>query len=282
MTDPTPVPKPVSDPTARGKALPSLGGSPPRYQQLAQTLLNEIGSGRYPVGSQLPTEFELCEQFGVSRSTAREALKRLVQLGLVVRQARIGTTVKSTASVPGYRQLTADVADLHQYATDTTLVIEPGQTRQINAAEAEMLEASAGETWLHLQGLRRATDEARPICHTELWLHPAFRAIQGIEGPLRGSVYGAIEQQFGEVVTSVEQEIRAVAIAPHLAEPLQVPDHSPGLWVCRKYRNHRDELIELAISVHPADRFSHTSILRREWAGDATREDKTPARGRSP
>ena len=90
-----------------------LGAPAPRYQQVAQTLLHEIATGRYPVGSQLPTEFELCAQFGVSRATAREALKRLVHLGLVVRQPRVGTTVTSSASVPGYRQLTADVADLH-------------------------------------------------------------------------------------------------------------------------------------------------------------------------
>ena len=62
-------------------------GQQPRYMQLAQTLINEIQSGRFPVGSTIPTEFELCEQFGASRSTVREAVKQLVQLGMVVRQA---------------------------------------------------------------------------------------------------------------------------------------------------------------------------------------------------
>ena len=31
----------------------------PRYRQLAQTLINEIESGRYPVGDLPPTEFKL-------------------------------------------------------------------------------------------------------------------------------------------------------------------------------------------------------------------------------
>ena len=31
----------------------------PRYRQLAQTLINEIESGRYPVGDLLPMEFKL-------------------------------------------------------------------------------------------------------------------------------------------------------------------------------------------------------------------------------
>jgi len=84
-----------AEPNPHHSPNPALQGSQPRYVQLAQTLLNEIESGHYPVGSLLPTEFELCEQFGVSRSTAREAVKRLVQLGLVVRQPRVGTTVRA-------------------------------------------------------------------------------------------------------------------------------------------------------------------------------------------
>ena len=113
----------------------------PRYVQLAQTLLNEIGAGRYPVGSQLPTEYALCEQFGVSRSTAREALKRLTQLGLVVRQPRVGTTVRATEPNSAYRQHTAGVADLYRYATDTTLVIESRAQVCLDAAQAEPLQA---------------------------------------------------------------------------------------------------------------------------------------------
>lgn len=245
-----------------------LAAGQPRYLQLAQTLLNEISAGRYPVGSQLPTEFELCEQFGVSRSTAREAVKRLVQLGLVVRQPRVGTTVRATSSAPGYRQMTADMADLYQYATDTTLVIESRETREIDAAQAALLEASAGETWLHLQGRRHAAGNTPPICLSELWLHPAFRSIEGLVGPLSGAVHAAIEQQFGEVVVAVEQEIRAVAITRAMAQALGVKAGSPGLWVCRKYRNRRNELIEMSISIHPADRFSYSTVLRREWGGE--------------
>ena len=76
------------------------------------------------MGSQLPTEFALCEQFNVSRATAREAVKRLVQMGLVVRQPRVGTTVRATSAAATYRQNAAGVGDLYQYARDTTLVIE--------------------------------------------------------------------------------------------------------------------------------------------------------------
>lgn len=240
----------------------------PRYQQLAQTLLHEIATGRYPVGSQLPTEHALCAQFGVSRATAREALKRLVHLGLVVRQPRVGTTVTATHSVPGYRQLTADVADLYQYASDTALTLGPTEVTAVTAGNAELLEASPGALWLHVEGLRHSNGHTLPICHTELWVHPAYRVVQGLsQTTLREPVYTLIERQFQDMVHTVEQEIRAVGVPRALAAALQVEAGSPALWVCRKYRNRRGELIEVAISIHPEGRFSHTSVLRREWAG---------------
>src|SRR5262249_38483150 len=86
----------------------------PRYRQLAQTLINEIESGRYPVGDLLPTEFELCEQFGASRFTVREAIKQLVQLGLVARQPGVGTRVKIAQPASEYRQVMQRLADLQQ------------------------------------------------------------------------------------------------------------------------------------------------------------------------
>jgi DNA-binding GntR family transcriptional regulator len=243
----------------------ALAANQPRYLQLAQTLLNEIESGLYPVGSQLPTEFALCEQFGVSRATAREAVKRLVQMGLVVRQPRVGTTVQARSAGTAYQQSTADVGDLLQYAADTTLVLEWRETREIDAAEAEMLEASPGETWLHLKGRRRVPGQPKPICTTDLWLHPAFRSVQGMEGPQTKAVHSAIEQQFGEVITQVEQEIRAVALSRADAQALDAAAKSPALWVCRKYRNRLGQLVELAISTHPAERFSYNTVLRRDW-----------------
>ncbi|MEY2954003.1 MAG: hypothetical protein RLZZ401_2090 [Pseudomonadota bacterium] len=247
----------------------SAAPSAPRYQQLAQTLLNEIESGQYPVGAHLPTEFSLCEQFGVSRATAREAVKRLVHLGLVVRQPRIGTTVCARTPTLAYRQRTADVGDLTQYATDTTLVIESRQLCQIDSAHALLLEAKPGETWLQLSGRRHTRAQDKPLCLTELWVHPAFRSLKGMDGPLAGAVHAAIEQQFGEVVVAVEQEIRAVALDRATALALDVPVRSPGLWISRRYRNRLGQLIELAISTHAADRFSYTTVLQREWGTKA-------------
>ena len=60
---------------ARASVDPKSDG--PLYLQVVRALKDEIVSGVYPVGSQLPTEEELCERFSVSRYTVREALRRL-------------------------------------------------------------------------------------------------------------------------------------------------------------------------------------------------------------
>lgn len=244
---------------------PLMGGNTPRYLQLARTLLNEIESGKYPVGSQLPTEFQLCEQFGVSRATVREAVKKLVQMGLVTRQPRLGTTVRAVQGSSSYRLVAAGVSSLYQYAQDTTLVIESSELAQVDEARATLLEGAAGETWLHLTGRRHSKALEDPICLTELWVHPAFRSLQGVMGPLTCAVHASIEQQFGEVICAVEQEIQATLLSSQDAQTLNAQAGSAALWISRKYRNKHDQLVQMAVSLHPASRFSYSTVLRREW-----------------
>ena len=92
----------------------SITSRPPKYLQLAKTLLREIEGGVYPVGSLLPTESDLCEQFGASRFTVREAIKKLVERGLVNRKPSVGTRVLATESKFAYRQVMEHLTDVRQ------------------------------------------------------------------------------------------------------------------------------------------------------------------------
>src|SRR4051794_32094779 len=56
----------------------------PVYEQVAQQLREQILSGELAPGSALPPERELCERFGVGRTTVREALRALQTKGLAV------------------------------------------------------------------------------------------------------------------------------------------------------------------------------------------------------
>jgi GntR family transcriptional regulator len=78
-------------------AAPGSAGAPSRpdslYRRIAESLRLEIEAGRLGSGSQLPTEAELTRKWGASRSTVREAIKRLTELGLVEAWPGQGTFV---------------------------------------------------------------------------------------------------------------------------------------------------------------------------------------------
>ena len=80
-----------------------LVASQPQYVLVAQRLIGDIASGRYPVGSLLPAELALCTQLGVSRHTIREAIRRLQERGLVRRQRGVGTSEGEPHGDPLYQ-----------------------------------------------------------------------------------------------------------------------------------------------------------------------------------
>ena len=95
-----------------------------RYLQLARTLRKEIVDGVYPVGTQLPTEHELCERFAVSRYTVREALRRLRDDNLVSSRPRAGTMVIARAASNSYAQEVMSINDLLAFAAGARFDIE--------------------------------------------------------------------------------------------------------------------------------------------------------------
>jgi len=75
----------------------------------------QILSGAWPVGQRIPTEVELIEVLGASRTSIREAIRSLTGLGLLEARQGVGTFVLSTEGVDGglHRILeTSDVLDV--------------------------------------------------------------------------------------------------------------------------------------------------------------------------
>jgi GntR family transcriptional regulator of arabinose operon len=68
-----------------------------KYQIIFENLKEGIRSGKYPPGSRLPSESELVRRFGTCRVTAAKAIKKLQELGLVIRRVGSGTYVKAQA-----------------------------------------------------------------------------------------------------------------------------------------------------------------------------------------
>ena len=66
-------------------------------QQLVHTLGEAIASGRYQPGDGLPSEANLCEEYGISRSATREGIKMLTAKGLITSRPRQGIRVQVRA-----------------------------------------------------------------------------------------------------------------------------------------------------------------------------------------
>lgn len=67
--------------------------SAPLHRQLGALLARHIRSGRFRPGERIPSEREICETYGVSRTTVRQTIGALVAAGLLVRVPAKGTFV---------------------------------------------------------------------------------------------------------------------------------------------------------------------------------------------
>lgn len=83
--------------------------------QIASAIKDAIIDGTLPVDERLPSEQELCEQFSVSRSTVREALKRLGAQSLI-------RTQRGATGGAFVNRLTYEAAHGQQITTSTLLL----------------------------------------------------------------------------------------------------------------------------------------------------------------
>lgn len=69
-------------------------------EEVRDALLESIRTGELPAGSQFPSERSLCEQFGVARTSVREAIQGLVSLGVIERRANRTYVTEAPPSSP--------------------------------------------------------------------------------------------------------------------------------------------------------------------------------------
>ncbi len=130
----------------------------PRYQQIADDLRTKIERGEYGPGSQLPTEKELRLLYRASRNTVRDAVKVVVNLGLVQTQAGRGTFVADRVDPfvitlgcgPGVggdtAQYLSEASEREPFSSDPRVEVQPA-----SVAPELKLPAGAGVISRHLE-----------------------------------------------------------------------------------------------------------------------------------
>lgn len=235
-----------------------------RYARLADTIKAEIATGLHPLGALLPTEADFCKRFGVSRHTVREALRRLVEMGLIARGQGAGTRVVATAPKAAYVHSLQSLSEVFQYTRDTRLHITSMDLEALNLEEAESVPAPCGSRWLKITGVRRTSADGGAIAYTNVYVHGRFAEVLADLRSRTGPVYATIEERTGEIVVEARQIITAGPMPPGAAAALKVKAGAPAIRVLRRYLDASGGAMLTALNWHPADRFVYAITLRRD------------------
>lgn len=138
------------------------------YIQVCEAIREEIETGEWPVGSQIPVEDELCRKFDVSKAVIRQAILELVRLGFLVRQQGKGTFVCQKTQTPGVTMSTDFDEFMIEAATPfTTRVL--AQTVMTPVDDLDIKLEAPGET--HVIYIRRLLmAEKEPVLLAESYV----------------------------------------------------------------------------------------------------------------
>lgn len=136
------------------------------YDRIAHSLRDRILTGHWSRGQKLPTERELCEQFGASRITIRRALEILDEELLVERRQGAGTFVTGASS----RRIPIIQADfcgsMARHAPDLARRLAMHEWIAADAGLSADLQVSTGDQVLHAQ--RIDSLRAQPVAVDDL------------------------------------------------------------------------------------------------------------------
>ncbi|WP_027531728.1 GntR family transcriptional regulator [Bradyrhizobium sp. WSM3983] len=243
-----------------------------RYANVAKELTEAIATGRYPVGSLLPNELELAERFSVSRSTIRAAMRELQTSGLVSRKKSAGTKVEASSPPhggSGFVQALGSIEAVQQFGRETVRDIQDVADEVADDELAVRLGCRAGRRWLRISSVRLIPgDETKlPICWTDIYIDAAFASDVRARMKDHAGIFSTlVEQISGRQITEIRQDICASGVPGRIASAMRAETGSYALEIRRQYYQSPSSLVEVSLSVHPADRYRYSIRLTRQGA----------------
>jgi GntR family transcriptional regulator len=203
----------------------------PFYFQLAELLEQEIASSRWEPGARIPSEPELSNRFGLSRTTIRQALARLEQRGLIERLKGQGTFVRR--GQPGLWLLQSsdgffqdEVDRLGRTVTSQVLRAEAGPLPEWACGALELPPRSVGATLERL----RSVDGLVALYVVNYLANRVAEAALAVTNP-NESLYRRLRERAGVVPHGGRRTLEAVAAEPRLAELLELKPGAPVAFI---------------------------------------------------
>ncbi|MDR5905593.1 GntR family transcriptional regulator [Franzmannia qiaohouensis] len=235
-----------------------------RYTNVAQRIMQDIRSGGFQVGDPMPSEAELCAQFGVSRSTIRSALSQLQRLGLLERKQGAATRIKATEASPTYVHAMTASGDLLQFAGPSWRKVHGATYIVADEALAEQLDQRPGRRWVRISQTRHVESQQAPVGWTDVYLCERYADIVDEIPEYSGLIYALLEERHPVLVHEIRQAVSAVPVPEHLADELEVAAGDHALELTRHYLDAEGESLIVAISILPAQHYRYEIRLKRQ------------------
>lgn len=246
----------------------SIGQYVPPWRRIEQSLRERIA--RLRPGDALPSDAALCEQFAVSRMTARRAMQRLADEGLIVRVPGRGSYV---AEPPGHRRadrLLSFSREMERAGRRPSSQLLALEIRPSNAAEAASLGLAAAEPVVVVRRVRCADGEAIAV-ETAILVQQTGQAV--FRADLERDSLHDVLSGAGYQLRRGSATITAAAATREDARLLGLRRGDPLLVERRVILDGRDNRIEATESRYPAERYALDVLFEVE-----AREPERPAR----
>lgn len=236
----------------------------PAYRQIADHLRQQIRTGTFAPGAQLPSERELVDEYGASRVTVRQAVALLRTEGLVEAQHGRGLFVRNR---PRIERLSQSRLTRSERDRGAGAFITDGRTAQFTPrVETDIRVEDADERTANLLGIavgdpvlvreRRMLADGEPVQLAVSRLPRALTAGTRIEeedtGP--GGSYARLEE-LGHRLESFTERVTARMPTPEEAVALQLGAGTPVIETLRIARDTQGVTVEINDMLFAADRY---------------------------
>jgi GntR family transcriptional regulator len=200
------------------------------YRQIKDDLARRIENGELARGDPLPSERELCDRYGVSRPTLRQATQDLVRDGLLIVRRGVGTFV---AQAPVRQQLGSVLGFTEKMAREgrraSTRVLERSVHRaaDLDPAIARELQLQPESPVLRVARLRLA--DGLPVMVETIHISP--ERFPGIEDLDLESVsfYQSLRERYGVQIVHLRETLEPVLLDGDEAKLLGARGRSPSI-----------------------------------------------------
>lgn len=230
----------------------------PAYLVIEQELRRLIAAAQ--PGDPLPSDAELCQRFGVSRMTARQAVQRLAAEGLLYRVSGRGTFVAQERAHRRMNTLVSFTEEMAQRGfTARSLILESG-VRVGTDDETLALQLPPASKVAVLRRLRIADDVPMAVEHVRL---PAVCVSVLDEDLATGSLFAALER-IGRVPTRAVGSLTATGAGAGDAELLDIAPGTALLVERRTILDQRGTPVEYTESRYVGERYRFEIELVRQ------------------